>query len=336
MGACQVYCAGDQRRPKLQASHKHSRRGIGRAEVLVVVIIVLIALAIAVPFIIHQRSTSRELMCENRLRKLAFATLKHDELLTEFPGYRNLLAVTADDEERGTGWVFPLLPHLDLDDPTASGQALEIWSAYGPSAPQATRGQTPTELLPEVLCPAQNFTAQQRQNQPLSYIANCGQTDADVPLDGDIPPDWIANGLMFNHLRPPQQVVSMTRAWLTEHDGASATILFSENVDAGRWVDDDEFRVGMVWAPNLKDGIPTPAPVQAAINADRGHGDGSLYYARPSSEHPGGVNIALADGATRFMNDKVDYLAYVRQLTSNGAEVKLPGDTELMNKPWRD
>jgi prepilin-type processing-associated H-X9-DG protein len=61
-----------------------------------------------------------------------------------------------------------------------------------------------------------------------------------------------------------------------------------------------------------------------------------LFYARPSSEHGGGVNIVMADGATRFLNDQVDYLAYVRQLTSFGATVKLPGETELLGKPWRD
>jgi prepilin-type processing-associated H-X9-DG protein len=305
-------------------------------EVVVVAVIVLIAVALLVPFVVHQRQASRTLLCENRLRKLALAVHKHEELLTEFPGYRNLQAITAAGEEQSTGWVFPLLAHFDPDDPAANGRAVEIWSTYGPSAPDATRGMVPTEFLSELVCPAQAFDEKQRAQQPLSYVVNCGQPDADVPLEGDVPPDWIANGLMFNHVRPVRQVVSITRAWLKEHDGASATILLSENVDAGRWVDDEEFRVGFVWVPNLKDNLPTPAPDLAAINAQRGQGDGSLFYARPSSEHGGGVNIVMADGATRFLNDQVDYLAYVRQLTSFGATVKLPGETELLGKPWRD
>ena len=40
--------------------------------------------------------------------------------------------------------------------------------------------------------------------------------------------------------------------------------------------------------------------------------------ARPSSNHPGGVNAAFASGAAKFLHDKMDYTVYVALLTPNG------------------
>jgi prepilin-type N-terminal cleavage/methylation domain-containing protein len=39
---------------------------------------------------------------------------------------------------------------------------------------------------------------------------------------------------------------------------------------------------------------------------------------RPSSQHPGGVNVIMVDGSGRFLSEKVDHHVYARLVTSNG------------------
>jgi prepilin-type processing-associated H-X9-DG protein len=42
-------------------------------------------------------------------------------------------------------------------------------------------------------------------------------------------------------------------------------------------------------------------------------------YARPSSFHPGGVNMAFCDGHVRFLSDKIRYGVYQALMTPDGA-----------------
>ena len=46
--------------------------------------------------------------------------------------------------------------------------------------------------------------------------------------------------------------------------------------------------------------------------------------ARPSSAHSGGVNVGLADGATRFINETIDYRVYQALLTPRGKSSDVP------------
>jgi prepilin-type processing-associated H-X9-DG protein len=41
-------------------------------------------------------------------------------------------------------------------------------------------------------------------------------------------------------------------------------------------------------------------------------------FARPASNHGGGVNFAFSDGHIQFIADAIDYIVYQRLLTANG------------------
>lgn len=58
--------------------------------------------------------------------------------------------------------------------------------------------------------------------------------------------------------------------------------------------------------------VPTPANTPQVINVST---DG---YRFPSSNHPGGVNAAFADGHTRYIRDSIDVQTYCHLMTSNG------------------
>ena len=142
-------------------------------------------------------------------------------------------------------------------------------------------------------------------------------------------------------------------------DGLSSTLLFSENVNALPWhragridaidlVKKDgqaeirypitsRYAQGLVWhyeddqntlgANNVKaihriNGVPaglkTSAKDLIATQAN------AFDLARPSSNHDHGANASLADGATRFITESIDYRVYQAMLTPHGQASNVP------------
>jgi hypothetical protein len=296
------------------------RSGLTRIELVVIVIIVGGAALLLVPFVLHQRTQARRTLCEDRLRRLGQAAAWHDEQEGRLPGYR--------DRVRGdqiTSWVTRVLPYLTTSDPAGDTPFHNAYEAVEQDRRDGLR-------LPELRCPAQvKFRSQEA---PLSYIANCGLADRGEDLD--YPPDWPSNGVFFDvTLSAESQRVTMTLKWLSEHDGTNVTLLLSESTDAHHWTESHEADVGFLWAANEKNGEPTPLPDVLPINARRGESDGTRLFARPASEHTGGVNGVMASGETRFISEQIDYLVFQRLMTAAGAEVKAANRDEPLPPPWR-
>ena len=68
----------------------------------------------------------------------------------------------------------------------------------------------------------------------------------------------------------------------------------------------------------------------AATELDPYHPD-LPRFARPASNHSGGVNVVFADGHTHFLRDDIDYLVYQRLLTTNGKKCV---DPEMHEPAW--
>lgn len=139
-------------------------------------------------------------------------------------------------------------------------------------------------------------------------------------------------------------------------DGLTNTMLVSENVQAKPWhlvslasgisvLDPDgdpttpapypaasRYLQGMVWHYFDKQGAGSAGAVAAAdYNINGGdtlftpmNGGNMAMLARPSSEHPDGVNIGMADGSTRFLSEKVDYRVYQALLTPKHKSSNVP------------
>ena len=114
----------------------------------------------------------------------------------------------------------------------------------------------------------------------------------------------------------------MSADYLTKHDGSHMTLLLSENIQAGKWTDTDEASVGMVWWPE-------PAECRGMNECvDVGDSPGEIRYARPSSNHGGGVIAAFCDGHVQFVREDIDYRVYQQLMTPNSEEAGLPGVLE--------
>jgi len=59
-------------------------------------------------------------------------------------------------------------------------------------------------------------------------------------------------------------------------------------------------------------------PVVQAPGATSGGSPANYRYARPSSQHPGGVIATFADGRSQFISEDIDYVVYAQLMTSHG------------------
>lgn len=127
--------------------------------------------------------------------------------------------------------------------------------------------------------------------------------------------------------------------YVSTGDGTSTTVLISENLQAGTWWGSVTPSASTSITTNaLGFGIRMPTTLtNAYVNA--GTAGNQLYITaaatpddwfinrnlslpmgaapRPSSQHAGGVNVIMCDGAGKFLNESMDQGVYTRLMTSN-------------------
>lgn len=336
--------------------HRSRSRGLTLVELLAVLVIIGVLVALLLPAIQRARESGRRAACINNMRRVAAAVLQHEQNQGAFPGYNNLQAVNKSAESPVgyvTGWVFELLPLLERPD---------LFEHYGPHGELAARNVflPPTESLDVVVCPSDFVAQQSALGAAMSYVVNAGMADRFINGGPEVPYDWPSNGVFHSDVPylpitrievtdpsgagPPREIgavgmgpeaqrqalTKMTLAFITRADGATTTLLLSENVDSGRWTDWDEARVGFVWQAGL-DSNGNPAPGKQAgdkftlfaINDQAGEADRSpdsvdYRFARPASFHPGGVVAAFCDGRVTFLDERIEYLTYCQLMTPAG------------------
>lgn len=145
-------------------------------------------------------------------------------------------------------------------------------------------------------------------------------------------------------------------------DGQGNTVLFSENLQAVPWnqVNFDEstsrtaliigggatevaypqqsrMAQGFLWHyedPNGYNGAPTVSTTRARLINSSHNGEDKFLtrmnatnaadVARPSSAHNDGVNMAFADGGSKFIQDSIDYRIYQALMTPRGKSSLVP------------
>lgn len=161
-----------------------------------------------------------------------------------------------------------------------------------------------------------------------------------------------ANAMFFDLYTPVagQQTAVVPRATAIAGatDGPGQTLMVSENVDANEWADGynsqplTEQLLGFCWDSNVQvqatGQLPytaTPSNDTYRINNSKGdaesQGFAQVYFARPSSRHPGGVVVSFCDSRTVFLNDQIDYFVYCLLMTPDGAHATKGGTTPIQN-----
>ena len=73
-------------------------------------------------------------------------------------------------------------------------------------------------------------------------------------------------------------------------------------------------------------GSDSPA-LSYVVNCGKpGDRPGDLRYARPASNHPGGVNAVFCDGHSYFLSEQIDYQVYEHMMTPDSRKAGVSGE----------
>ena len=262
------------------------------------------------------------------------------------------------DNAWNISWAAVILPNLERQD--IWDRLIDV------NATIANGGALEVVPIESFVCPADTDATSNVELPALTYSANTGAWDWDDVGSGAqflLPPgqgDTTDNGIFQNlaeydraRVKQPQMRMSKIR------DGASSTIMLSENVSKDyepaaandpffTWLGGastsageipefgTEQQLGFVWVVNENPQPGNQIDDQERINRETDvdpptgvldpYDPATPRFARPASNHSGGVNVVFADGHTYFLRDDIDYLVYQRLLTTNSKKCVDPED----------
>ncbi len=310
---------------------EHGYRGLTLVELIVVIVIIGTLFCFILPAVHGPRIAARGNTCRNNLAQLSKALAYRESTLGEYPGYINSLGPPEAERVRAS-WAVMTLPYIDQQ---------KLWEQWND-------GSYAFDEIDIFICPSDPPVEPGKSD--LSYVANAGCISNAAGSENR------ANGIFFDRTRKaagasgpederdlagdPEIVVST--AFLSQHDGASRTLLLSENIQAFYWgftsIDDRtttmdrKYHFGFCWEqPGIaKEASKSNSPAKVRrINGTREYGDLTTFKQMapsdgfPSSNHPGGVNVAFAGGSVQFISDQIDPLVYAQLMTSDCSQSDL-------------
>ncbi len=305
--------------------HRNTKRmhGFTLVELLVVIAIIGILIALLLPAVQAAREAARRMQCSSNLKQVGLAILNYENTHNMLPKGTSCTSVAC----KGHSALTSLLPYVEQG---------EIYDQYDFSLRiyDAVNLRVTVIHIPPYICASDNAAGRiMNNNFSRSNLVLCfGSNKAGLSST-----DWTTNGAFQNEVC--KKLSALT-------DGTSSTVLASE-VLAGRddsYADDHNFDMRGVWSEGTGMGacaythLHTPnSSVGDALFLMPGQRNcvpfddmpcsdsaGNTYYseyASARSRHPGGVNVAFADGHVSFFSDEVDLLTWQALSTIAGGEI---------------
>ena len=348
------------------------RSGFTLIELLVVISIIATLMSLILPAVQQAREAARRTQCQNNLKNITLAAISCAET------FRGVLPPSGTYPKGGSfgvpfqghSWVFNLLPYLDQQ---------AIYERWDVTLPYSSGGNIAISeySIPVLACP--NDDSATGVDGGLTYVANCGVGNSDIDvltMTPAVPADvghtfaveplgWadgsatasVANaelgketGVFWadfrSHFRAnaaaPYVDDATSKASVKIgriYDGAGNTIMFTENVNAGKdvltgastWADPSIRSCGFYFG--VDSGSPatfgqlqniTFAPPAAKklsanrfMNQEKNGVDGGAPF--PNSRHIGIVVASFCDGTVRTLTENLDRSVYVRLITPGAA-----------------
>lgn len=297
------------------------RNGFTLVELLVVIAIIGILIALLLPAVQAAREAARRMQCTSNLKQVALAVLNYENTHTVLPKGTSCTSAC-----KGHSALTLLLPYIEQKD---------LYDRYDFERRiyDAVNLRVTKNHIPAYICPSDNAMGRvMNTNFARSNLVLCfGSKKAGVSST-----DWTTDGAFQNDMCKKIRDMS---------DGTSCTAIASE-VIAGRddnYSDDHKFDVRGVWSegtsmgtcaythlhtPNSSVGdalfiMPSQSNCVPADNMPCSDSAGNTYYneyASARSLHPGGVNVAFADGHVEFHGNEVDWHLWQALSTIAGGE----------------
>ena len=338
-----------------QAASRAGRfRGFTLVELLVVIAIIGILIALLLPAVQAARESSRRAHCSNTLRQIALAAHHYHDALGSFPPafISGWSFSTPRPRKRGFSLFIHLLPYIEM------GSLYDQWDFSDPDLAFVGDMDSLAAKGPNLLCPSepesenpldygsrhiQGIQMPPRHIKVTSYGGN-GGTRSYHPDSGFLKTD----GIFFmagpdSQPEPNQQPVRMADIV----DGTSNTLFFGErsrwdpNYDTfaaqgwdwdfrfyGNWCGASRLVLSHVtlssYSP-INYRLPFDYAQRASANPPANSAADFKYYidlrvCAYGSNHPGGANLALADGSVRFFSETIPLMTLRALSTRNGGE----------------
>jgi prepilin-type N-terminal cleavage/methylation domain-containing protein/prepilin-type processing-associated H-X9-DG protein len=303
-------------------SRSRTRRGFTLIELLVVIAIIAVLIGLLLPAVQAAREAARRAQCVNNLKQLALAAMNYESASGCYPPDGYAATLTASDQGNYTGESFfvRMLPFYEQS---------ALYNSFNQSMfPTNAVNTTLAGVWLSVLACPSDPTAQTATNMssPAYYGENYGQWWGYNPPSGS---NWVQRTTSYRASTGPFSYSTPCLGMFDVHgdvfggtvaeaitvaavtDGTSNTMLFSEAT--GGWVNPSsspsnalEFAVDInPWncsAPSF-DAVYAPNPRRYI---DPNSAAATAYFSRiASSMHPGGVNVAFADGSVHFIKDTI-------------------------------
>jgi prepilin-type N-terminal cleavage/methylation domain-containing protein/prepilin-type processing-associated H-X9-DG protein len=304
-----------------------SRRAFTLIELLVVIAIIAVLIALLLPAVQAAREAARRAQCVNNLKQLGIACHNYVDANSVFPTQVGGYLITNapgwfDNSDYRTSWIVQILPMMEQ---TA------MFNAYNFTADRAEYSWTNTTVIAtqinSLVCPSYSGPIlQQAQADWNSYAGTEGpllktwwiagtcykgnlgdNTTGPFPGSsstyGDISGTQPTATGMFWRARMVVTPASVT-------DGLSGTMLAGEALpNTCNW---------NAWSESNSSVATTSIPYNQQVKTDRTL---APYCYGFRSQHPGGMNVAFADGSVRFMKASIAQLVYRAISTRAGGEV---------------
>ncbi len=324
------------------------RRAFSFMELLLVIALLVVLVGLLLPALRKMREANARVACQHNLRYIALAASQFHDAQAHFPAGETALNASflgPWDEEYYPSWVLPLLPYLgekeraaglarfpEFEDRHRGGRS----SLYGTPIPilicqsdVLPPGGAFEYNSPNPLSPTYNpVFPEGRYDAVCSYGANWG-----TQLFLNVPTQILDKNGMF-HYNTRTRTADVL-------DGASTTILFGERSHQElRWrfmgyknPTPQDFAVFARWytggvftgrQPIESMNFKLPAWVESDPPVPGSIPWSDLYYKRLGSygsEHPGGCNFVMADGAVRFVSDSISLPTIQALSTKAGGEM---------------
>jgi prepilin-type N-terminal cleavage/methylation domain-containing protein/prepilin-type processing-associated H-X9-DG protein len=322
------------------------RRGFTLIELLVVIAIIAVLIALLLPAVQAAREAARRSQCTNNLKQMGLGMHNYHDATGGFPPAK-IFSGSCTGKNGGTGQVLNttgfalILPFLEqttmsnaynYSQPSSNsawypgGSTLLVGSAFVNTTVVGSRlsvflcpsDDTPPPAIDYDVNGTSPYSRQKAQRS--NYLLCTGiYTEYDCIVNG--PPNALYQGMFFND-------ISTTMADIK--DGTSNTAMIGES---------RQINIYDVFGPYWGSGTHTsthgrtlpPSNASARFwlpNASWGNNDGvgtnprNLPYAWVmSSQHPGGINVAFADGSVRFVKNTISTTTWWALNTIKNGEV---------------